>query len=218
MRWFLLFIKSLFYPERSASKPVKEPARETPPEEYQFKPLLGIIVGHERKSPGAVMAKSRVAEYFWNKDLAEIMQNIAKQEGKIRTEIIYRDGIGREGAAKRARDLGCDAVIELHFNAFNGKALGTETLCTTDKKDIEFSTLVQKHMCIAMERKGMSRGVKPISRSDRGATNVYLIGDIVNCLTEPGFGDNPDEEFLMNRNKNLLAKSHIDAVVEYFKV
>lgn len=219
------FFAQLFSKKKPVDKPVGNvekpsipPGRETPDDTYKFKPLLGLIVGHERNAPGATMATTKQAEYFWNDHLAKMIESYAAAQGKLKTKVFYRDGVGREGACKAAMKAGSDVVIELHFNAFNGKAFGSETLCTTNKIDVEFATKIQKAICSAMDRNGMSRGVKQLSRGDRAATNVYLLPDIPNCIPEPFFGDNADEARLADRNKEKLARSIHDAVVEWFNL
>jgi N-acetylmuramoyl-L-alanine amidase len=133
-------------------------------------------------------------------------------------KIILRDGIGISGAYRVARELKCDAVIELHFNAFNGKASGTETLCTVNDKDKKFAKLVQVAMCKVFDRKpgnAGDRGVKVISRSDRGGGNVYGIEQAANCLVEPFFGDNYNEAKMALECFDSYAKCLLDATKQW---
>ena len=216
--WFL--IKSTFQVvEPVCYKPLPKlevPERETPNEEElkHIKCRLGVIVGHEKKAPGALMANTRETEYSYNSRVASAMTQMADSYG-IDVQVIYRDGIGIEGAYRKADELLCDYVIELHFNAFNRKASGTLTLCSTDMQDIEFSRFVQHEMCRVFNRHGSSRGVQPIPRSGRGGKSVYSFPDGRNCLVEPFFGDNPKESELAYEKLEEYAACLLKAVSSF---
>ena len=180
--------------------------------------ILGIIVGHDSKAQGADMCSPySISEYKYNSDIASLMQIYAKNRypSKIATKVIFRDGIGISGAYKKAAELLCDAVIELHFNCANGSAKGTETLCSYDQKDVSFATIVQKHVCQCLGREGQSRGVKKLAVSDRGSQSCYGYAR-PNCLIEPAFGDVKTEAALMIEKKFDYAHCLVDAVAEYF--
>jgi hypothetical protein len=127
----------------------------------------------------------------------------------------FRDGVGIAGAYKKANALKPDACIELHYNAFNKVALGTETLCTVDSKDQGFAKIVHKNICVVFERGGMSRGVKVLPRSARGGGNIYAMPAYSNCLVEPFFGDNPSEAKLAQDKQSAYAKCLIYSFVEW---
>jgi N-acetylmuramoyl-L-alanine amidase len=156
---------------------------------------LGVIVGHSQKDGGAVLAHpSKLNEYQYGKRVAEAIEYKAKgYYPKIKVSVLLRDDIGISGAYDRARGLGCDCVVELHFNAHNGKASGSLTLCTPDGGDVEFAHILHKFICKTFNRVGSSMGVAVIGRSVRGAGNVYAFPEGVNCLLEPFFGDSEAE-------------------------
>jgi hypothetical protein len=126
--------------------------------------------------------------------------------------VIYRDGVGISGAYKKAIDADCDCVIELHFNAFNAKATGTLTLCTTEPKDIEFATLIQEAMCAVFGRSSFSRGLSKLARGARGGQNVHSFPVGPNCLVEPFFGDVLSEEKLAIEKQRDYAAALVHAV------
>lgn len=161
--------------------------RETPEPDERTQPRLIVIVGHTAKSPGAVMANG-VHEYGYNSDVAAKMEAFAPSYG-VGVDIVFRDQIGIAGAYRKAMRLQPDAIIELHFNAFNRQVTGTETLCTTDPHDKIFSAYMHKAACRAFRRLDNSRGVKPLPRSARGGGNIYSAPGVPNCLLEPFFGD-----------------------------
>lgn len=202
----LNWIKSLF------SKPTpKQPERETPSPVETTKIKIGLIVGHEFKAPGADMIGG-VTEYKWNSEVALTADAYAETTDRAIVEVITRDGRGISGAYSLAEDLKCDCVIELHFNSFNGKAYGTETLCSFDKQDIEFATKIHQAACAVFERNGLSRGVKPLPRSARGGQSVYSFSG-PNCLIEPFFGDNEQDCMLAEAHQAAYAKALVDACI-----
>lgn len=189
----------------------KKPGRETPEPDAILKSMLVLIVGHERKAPGAAFALGGY-EYHYNLKVAEIAKVYAGVNYPgIRVEVVLRDGIGISGAYKKANALRPDACIELHFNAFNKRAFGTETLCTVDYKDRGFAHMVHRAMCSIFEREGLSRGVKVLPRSARGGGNIYSMPAYANCLVEPFFGDNPDEARLAQNKQTEYAHCLVDA-------
>jgi N-acetylmuramoyl-L-alanine amidase len=193
-----------------------EEERETPEPDEVFKPLLVLIVGHTKIAPGASLATGG-NEYDYNSAVARIAQSYASEENKINVEIVFRDGIGIDGAYNQAEILGPDACVELHFNAFNKKVKGTETLSTQDGVDIVFAEAMHSMMCEVFERKGVSRDVKILPRSARGGRNIYSLPGYANCLVEPFFGDNEEEAKLALKKQAVYAKGLVNAATEHFK-
>lgn len=187
------------------------------PDDGEHTPMtIAVIVGHEARAPGATFVGPKYKhEYDYNTKLATRMKELGDMVG-IKTHIIFRDGVGIAGAYNRMKALKPDCCIELHFNAFNGVASGTETLCTTDLNDKAFAGVVQKNMCQAFKRNGLSRGVKVLSRSARGGGNIYAAGSIANCLVEPFFGDNKQEAELAELHFEDYARSLVAACQEWF--
>lgn len=212
LRWLLSFKKKPYVE-------VKEPidnSPQLPPHDYQPRYTLGVIIGHERKAPGAQNILTKEFEYFWNSSLVPMMKSyvIGKNLDLV---FIYRDGSSIAGTYQEAKKLKCDAVVELHFNSYNEKSYGTETLCTNRPEDIKFAQAYQKAMCEVFGRNGLSRGVKVMSIKDRGGFSVAQYPEGPNCLVEPAFGSNKDECRLMEENKVAYARCLVDAAVSYFK-
>lgn len=196
----------------------QEEDRETPEPDFKGFATLGIIVGHTKRSPGASFALGG-NEYDYNSMIARDAKAYADINfGKVlETHVIYRDSVGIEGAYDKAKKLGCDVVIELHFNAFNKKVSGTETLCTPDIGDAALAQAMQEMQCKVFNRKGMSRGVKQLARNARGAKNVYSFPTGYNCLVEPFFGDNPTEAKLADKKREEYAEGLIEQSISFFK-
>lgn len=178
--------------------------------------LLGVVVGHDYKDQGANMCQPyNLSEYMYNLSVANLMQAYCLNKDTIKVEVILRNDIGISGAYQKAKVLACDAVIELHFNAANKNATGTETLCSPESKDVAFATVVQKYTCAAFGRSGASRGIKRMT-AGRGAQSCFgFTGP--NCLVEPAFGDVKTEAVLLLDQKANYARALILATIEYFK-
>lgn len=193
------------------------PERETPSPIDPVKATLCIVVGHEKKAPGARLATGG-SEYEYNNTVAHMARMYSvNRYPNLKVEIIHRDGIGISGAYKKAAALNPDALIELHFNAFNGKAKGTETLCSVNMNDKKLAAIIHAAICKTFERGGPSRGVKVLSRSDRGGQSLYSAPGAANCLVEPFFGDNEDEAKLALQKKVDYAECLIDATVDFLR-
>lgn len=177
---------------------------------------LAVIVGHERKAPGAMMHKSQgfMTEYMYNSGVATAMVQYGRTKN-IDVKVIFRDGIGISGANKKAASYKPDACIELHYNSFNTVAHGSETLCSTDAQDVSFAKIIQAEICEAFERTGSSRGVKIIPRSARGGGNVHGLPGIANCLVEPFFGDNQSESVLAIQKRDEYAACLVDGFIKW---
>lgn len=218
-----LFIKKIYVP----TPPVKiaEPPASsmgelpTPSLGARGSFKLGVVVGHEKKAPGAKMAAPyNLHEYPFNTEIARLMHEYALKRygGMVKVDIFFRDGVGIWGAYQNAIKGLCDCVIELHFNAFNGKAFGTETMCSPDSNDVQFAHIVQKAMVQLYKREGKGdRGVLTISKSARGGGNVHSFPGGVNCLVEPFFGDNPTEAKMGMELKKEYAACLVDAAVQW---
>ena len=196
---------------------IKEQARETLEPAGLRKIKLGLIVGHDSKEGGAALTGTPFNEYHYNLEVANLAKKFAEDKFiDIEVEVITRDKIGMLGAYKKAEQLGCDFVIELHFNAFNRTARGTETLTSADQDSRDFAEVVHARCISTFKRTGGTgdRGVRVLSRNDRGGKNVYAFKG-PSCLVEPFFGDHPDEAVLALSLQTQYAKDLVDCVRKY---
>lgn len=175
---------------------------------------IGIIVGHTKKAQGAFSKTLGMSEYTYNSTLAELIRARAEELGdKVKIEL--RDSGGISGAFKRILAWKPDCVIELHFNAANGKASGAETLFSDnyDKpgvRELALAHLTARGMADAL---GIPcRGVKErASRSERGFNNLSQTTNTACVLIESGFGDNPVDASRMKSRKGELAGAIVAA-------
>lgn len=183
---------------------------------------IAIVVGHTRTEPGLkAVAPIAQYEYFFNSDLAEkiSMELDTLQFPDFEHEIFFRDKVGLTGTYKAVNEYGADACIELHFNGFDTKAHGTETLYGLKNSRSELlAAYIQSSMCQVLGRVPFnSRGSILIqNEKERGYWNVHL----ANCpsiLIEPFFGDNFDDATLGLLYKEKLAVSIAGALVNFLK-
>lgn len=155
---------------------------------------LAVVVGHTKRSPGAPGVEPiSMHEYFWNHQLAQQIQSTANSKG-VDCKIFFRDGIGISGAYRNVASWLPNACIELHFNAYNGRVKGTETLYGLYGESEKWADAVQNAMVTLYERAGAyDRGIKLRKTGERGGKNVNQLKEIPSCLIEPFFGDESSE-------------------------
>jgi N-acetylmuramoyl-L-alanine amidase len=115
-------------------------------------------------------------------------------------------------ASQLVKQAGGGCVIELHFNAFNGTASGTETLYSTKlPANKSFASIVQKKMVAVFKR--TDRGLK-LRNSGRGASNLAAV-TVPCCLVEPLFGDNKTDSGLLKSKAKEYEHALVDAAMEF---
>ncbi len=180
---------------------------------------LAVVVGHTRSSPGAQgkappLPQSPNAaryEYTWNSELAEMIKQKAHASG-VRCSVFFRDSGGITGAYARARKWRPEATVELHFNAFNGRARGTETLFALPGSRAWAQALQDEFVTLYGRKGSLNRGLKDRSGGGRGHLSLTQIDP--STLIEPFFGDEQSDAELGDKNKARLA----NAIVEAFGV
>lgn len=184
---------------------------------------LAIVVGHMKAAKGAnSVAPLRMFEYDYNNEIAQLMFRAAKAEG-IEVVIFHRDGVGVAGIGKAVdnwiskTDIGCS--IELHFNAANRLARGSEVLYDSDPaggKDLAEIALAEVYKVFKREGK-QRRGVKLLEAGDRGHYNLQVIHRPA-ILVEPAFGDNAEDAKLLADLKQPYAEALVRAAVLFMKL
>lgn len=174
------------------------------------------MVGHSKDLPGA-KAKAPIGtyEYFYNLALANFMKGHAS-DSDCMLNIFLRDNLTIRGTYLTVQKWKPDCVIELHFNAANEKARGTETLYGEENPlSGEFARLVQDGMCKLLKRDAKTnRGIKKLSEGDRGFANVNAI----KCpciLVEPFFGDEVEDAKLGFQYQESLSSILVESTVHF---
>lgn len=184
---------------------------------------LAIIVGHTSRRSGAhAVAPLSSNEYQYNNQVARLIKSYAGEKG-LEAEIFLRDQVGIPGAYEKASEWEPDAICELHFNAANGRARGTEILYSDVRDQMgihekEFAEIMQKDLCALFNRQGsQDRGIKNrTGRSgERGFTNLSQNFSVPSILLEPFFGDNPDDAKLGLQLQGEYAKAVVEAFIKW---
>ena len=221
-------------PSNTIQKPSNETVLSKPEDnsmsEQVKQKYLALIVGHSKADKGAVgVSPLNQQEYDYNKEVAEI----AKSEGSklnVIVEIFYRDNGGVLGAYKSAtswldKNSG-GAIIELHFNAANNKAIGTEVLYADvkDNKNVNekfFAQCILDSSCLAFSRdsKG-NRGLKRETgaKGERGYSNLSQTVKYPSIIVEPFFGDVSSEAKMALERKNKYVVSLLEGYLKYLGV
>lgn len=193
--WF----KGLFKKKISPTTVVKSPEEKNPIDEAIKVPKpsapigkakIAILIGHGAGDPGA-SCWNKMTEHDYNKKVAMI---VASKMPNVTLYFKQRIGGWAPVYAQMAL-LRPDISIELHLNAYNGKAVGCEVLITSE----EARSLGEKYasmFCLEFQRvlRG-ARGIKKLGSGDRGFGNVYSASKVAKkaILVEPFFCDTKSE-------------------------
>lgn len=167
--------------------------------------------GHHLKDPGAIGVNGR-------KESEEAMEfrNLVNEElrrlGKSVIQDDDRETLGQYLGRINPTDK--DAVVEFHFNAFNKKVSGTESIVADDanQRSLDFGAEMSAGFAKIM---GIpDRGVKRESQSARGRLGLMRKKGAV-ILHEIGFIDNPVDMAAYDRNKVNLACFAAKLIAKY---
>jgi len=190
---------------------------EHPPKEPE--PTMGIafIIGHTANAKGAYSDYFKQSEYdFWGHRVRHFTFECI--DLGVNSQFFTRDGVGVAGAYREADiwltqfDKKC--VVELHFNAFNKRATGTEVLYVHDNAK---EGILANEVSFAMANiLGLrDRGAKDLKPGQDGYTNVTQIASYPSILLEPFFGDNIDDCKAFERNEELFYRNVVLAIKNY---
>ncbi len=169
---------------------------------------LCLIVGHEPKSPGAKSCSGE-SEFVFNSRLADAM---VKELCHVEVIRVWRAPEGYGALPGKVNATGADLAVELHFNAANTLATGTETLCASGSfRGHQAALIMQRHLVAALGLR--DRGVKGTAGSGRGG--LFLTKTRMPALIlEPFFGDNPVDWNRANARAGALATAIARAIEE----
>lgn len=180
---------------------------------------LVIIIGHGIGKDKGAWGVSPIDEYEYsfNTEQAGRMAAYAKSIG-LHCTVLNKSGSSTAAVGAAATQIvkdfgGRGCVIELHFNSYNGKATGTETLYDTAEPDnARFAQICQNAMVGVFGR--MDRKIK--HDTGRGGSNLAAV-KVTSCLVEPLFADNPVEARLLKEKREEYARALVDAAVTYLR-
>jgi N-acetylmuramoyl-L-alanine amidase len=192
------------------TKPVETKPVETKPKTPVKKTKIALIIGHTKKSQGAVNYKGET-EFSFNSRIAEKVKKIFEikyptKELKLffRDEGYYSTAVVAVG--KAVGKWGAKISMELHFNSFKQLAYGCEILVWEGAKDADKTIKLADEITDRMAKKfnlkernshkykdgKVGDGVKILPSKERGALNIKACNDegVVHAmLIEPCFAN-----------------------------
>lgn len=149
---------------------------------------IAVVVGHSETDPGAVNKNGRT-EFEYNSELSSIVCDELIQLGH-EPVIVWRDRAYREMPGK-VNMLDVDFSIELHCNAFDTSATGSEVLFYRGSRfGMYLARTIQKSIvaCLGLH----DRGAKWREAGDRGGLMLQKTR-APHVILEPFFIDNPND-------------------------
>lgn len=148
-----------------------------------------LIVGHTATAMGAQTIDGKMSEYNYNLLVAKSM---SERQG---IGFARRDFGGMAGAARSIAKIKPDVNIELHCNAYNGKAHGAECLYIEgDEESRAYAEDMLESYCTRFSKR--NRGAKALGKRGRGRKNLDYVkreGVRIALLFEPFFIDNEED-------------------------
>ncbi|MBG0811642.1 N-acetylmuramoyl-L-alanine amidase [Methylosinus sp. H3A] len=182
---------------RNLAEAERELAQNSPSTSIARAFRVAIVVGHNRRSPGAFAGSPINAhEFQFNQGVAQSIKDEAWHYN-LEAETFLREPSASYGEEVKAvydkvKDWGAGCSLELHFNSGQPSARGTSVLC---RRDIgRPRALAESCRTSTVEALGLrDRGVVLVDRSDRGGGSLYALDDVPGVLLEPFFGSNSDD-------------------------
>lgn len=173
---------------------------------------LAICVGHGPRIDKGAQNHDGTSELDWNKDLGIRLKDFLEPSRFINPVLIYRR-VENVPPVQAVNEIGADLAIELHLNAFDGNASGTEMIhYPGSTKGARLAAILLTAAVGVLQLP--NRGVKtPFS----GRGNAFLRG--TRCpavIVESFFIDNDNDLKVGNANKQRLVQAYADALHRYF--
>ena len=197
------FMEYLKTPEQHKQAAAPAPA----PAHANSVPLCALVVGHSFRDGGAVSHDGRVSEYEFNMPLAQMIA--AKvPASRCRVMVMTRQTV-LPALVEDLNRIAPDFAIELHCNAADGHASGTEMLYGDLRPKAEvMARIIQRHVVAAL--KLPDRGVKARKRAERGGYLLHTVNAPA-VIAESFFIDNP-QDLARARDATELAKAYAQAI------
>lgn len=162
-----------------------------------------IICGHGQGpkgyDPGAINPRNKTEEATVVRQVAELMKKYSTDLTVIADKNVY--------AYKSMQQYkGYDTITELHLNAFNSKAYGTETLIHADYEPDE----IDKKIAAFLGKYFYNRGIK--KRKDLLNVNLARRAGFNYRLVEICFVDNDNDLAILQKNIEAIAKGLTEAI------
>jgi len=182
-----------------------------------MKPRLAIIVGHSKKSPGAV-SDDGLTEYLYNSGVAQNMWEYAEKYPEIEVEIFLRDNSTIVGVAKEVnawvKDAPKSLALELHCNSSdNETAHGTEVVYELIPTVNRF--LAKRFQSALHELfQSKDRGTRLLNPGDRGFPSMGSIA-CPSLLIEPAFLSHQNDVNMLRLKQHAYSEVLLECALEY---
>lgn len=176
-------------PKNDTSRDLTQPNSSETPSSSKPKKKIVLIVGHSPTDSGAI-GWNKVKEFDYNLQVAKMLN---KSHG---LDYVIRGKGGIAGAALEAIAKNPDLILEMHLNAYNGKAKGCCALVLKgDDASAAYARKFTKMFCDKFNRVLRSdKGILWVDSSDRGGFSLSVLKPAkAAILLESFFIDNPDE-------------------------
>lgn len=156
-----------------------------------------FIIGHNEKDQGAYSKILDVTEWGLYTSLTPELLKLGDVYTHDASILSYTKRM--KDTANKINKNDYDLVVSLHFNMFNGKASGCETLFISDKGRVFANNFCHYYTDSTGAK---NRGIKKVGKGERGFEEIFnpLAPAI---LIEPFFGDSSSDCKLFNKD-NLL--------------
>lgn len=148
-----------------------------------------VMPGHSYKDPGAINEKLGVTEYQYC--LERVLELLRRDTWDDIDIVLKTRNLSYRSLSDEVNTLNPDYIIELHLNAANGVAQGTETLyCSVSSRGKKMAEIIQKNF---IKRIGLkNRGIKPKAKGERGG-HILWTTKAPCVIVEPFFLDSTTE-------------------------
>ena len=173
---------------------------------------LALVIGHGPKiDEGAESADGKTTELAWNRDFASRIARCMIR-GPVECMVIHRR-IERVQPVREVNASKADFCVELHCNAYDGRASGTEMIYHAGSaRGIALATRLCKATVQVLQLP--DRGVKTPQAGGRGG--ALLRGTLCpTVIAEPFFIDNDDDLDVANECKDALAMRFADVFHDF---
>jgi len=170
---------------------------------------LALVIGHGPRIDKGAENKDGTTELAWNTDLAN---RIKSAIGNAIDCVIVHRVTERQSPVAQVNATAADFTVELHCNASDGRASGTEMICLpTSPRANVLAGLLQRAAVQVLKLK--DRGVKP---PWNGRGTGYLKGTRMPAvIVERFFIDNPVDLARANAVKDTLALAYANAFIKF---
>lgn len=179
---------------------------------------VALLVAHSARQPGATGVAGIKNEFQMSESLLKSLGEQLQERG-ISARLFYRNLPG--GAGVKKRDLHAylwqaDLAIELHGNAANGRARGSETIYDS-RYSKRFARVVHDAVITALARSGrQDRGLRDVHKDRFGRGELTVSNwSVPTVILEPAFIDNEEDAKLLQDRRPQVIDALAHAIQRY---